>query len=91
MQQKPLIFVEPPDVERRLGALGIQLADLTEPILIGDGAARLCSPFEPANARGMMMHLKATGDCVIVAPPLIADRSHVDTMSNILRKTLQAL
>jgi beta-alanine--pyruvate transaminase len=37
------------------------------------------------------MHLKATGDCVIVAPPLIADRSHVDTMSDILRKTLQAL
>jgi beta-alanine--pyruvate transaminase len=37
------------------------------------------------------MHLKATGDCVIVAPPLIADRSHVDTMAEILRKTLQAL
>ena len=37
------------------------------------------------------MHLKATGDCVIVAPPLIAERSHVDTMSDILRKTLQAL
>jgi len=37
------------------------------------------------------MHLKATGDCVIVAPPLIADRSHVDTMAGILRKTLQQL
>jgi len=37
------------------------------------------------------MHLKATGDCVIVAPPLIADRTHVDTMAGILRKTLQAL
>jgi beta-alanine--pyruvate transaminase len=37
------------------------------------------------------MHLKATGDCVIVAPPLIAERSHVDTMAEILRKTLQAL
>ncbi|MFO1311327.1 MAG: aspartate aminotransferase family protein [Burkholderiales bacterium] len=37
------------------------------------------------------MHLKATGDCVIVAPPLIADRSHVDTMGEILRKTLQAI
>jgi beta-alanine--pyruvate transaminase len=37
------------------------------------------------------MHLKATGDCVIVAPPLVAERSHVDTMAEILRKTLQAL
>jgi beta-alanine--pyruvate transaminase len=37
------------------------------------------------------MHLKATGDCVIVAPPLIAERSHVDAMSDILRRTLQAL
>ena len=37
------------------------------------------------------MHLKATGDCVIVAPPLIADRTHVDTMGEILRKTLQAI
>ena len=34
------------------------------------------------------MHLKATGDCVIVAPPLIAEKSHVDVMTDILRKTL---
>ncbi len=34
------------------------------------------------------MHLKATGDCVIVAPPLIAEKAHVDTMTDILRRTL---
>ena len=34
------------------------------------------------------MHLKATGDCVIVAPPLIAEKSHIDAMVDILRKTL---
>ena len=37
------------------------------------------------------LHLKATGDCVIVAPPLIAERAHVDTMVEILRKTLKSL
>jgi len=37
------------------------------------------------------LHLKATGDCVIVAPPLIADRSHVDTIVDIVRRTLQTL
>ena len=37
------------------------------------------------------LHFKATGDCVIVAPPLIAEKSHVDTIADILRKTLQAL
>jgi len=34
------------------------------------------------------MHLKATGDCVIVAPPLVAEKAHVDVMTDILRKTL---
>ncbi len=34
------------------------------------------------------MHLKATGDCVIVAPPLIAEKSHIDAMTDILRRTL---
>jgi beta-alanine--pyruvate transaminase len=34
------------------------------------------------------LHLKATGDCVIVAPPLIAERAHVDAIVDILRKTL---
>ena len=34
------------------------------------------------------LHLKATGDCVIVAPPLIAEKAHIDTLVDILRKTL---
>ena len=37
------------------------------------------------------LHLKATGDAAIVAPPLIADRSHVDIIADILRKTLATL
>ena len=37
------------------------------------------------------LHLKATGDCVIVAPPLIAEKKHVDTIVDILRKTLQTV
>ena len=37
------------------------------------------------------LHLKATGDCVIVAPPLIAERAHIDAIVDILRKTLQTL
>jgi beta-alanine--pyruvate transaminase len=37
------------------------------------------------------LHLKATGDAAIVAPPLIAERSHVDTIVDILRRTLRSL
>jgi beta-alanine--pyruvate transaminase len=37
------------------------------------------------------LHLKATGDCVIVAPPLIAERAHVDELVGILRETLKTL
>ena len=37
------------------------------------------------------LHLKATGDCVIVAPPLIAEKSHVDAIADILRRTLATL
>jgi len=37
------------------------------------------------------LHLKATGDCVIVAPPLIAEKSHVDAIVGILRRTLLTL
>ena len=37
------------------------------------------------------LHLKATGDCVIVAPPLIAERAHVDVLVQIVRDTLRAL
>jgi beta-alanine--pyruvate transaminase len=37
------------------------------------------------------LHLKTTGDAAIIAPPLIADRGHVDTIVEILRQTLAAL
>ncbi len=37
------------------------------------------------------LHLKATGDCAIVAPPLIATREHVDLIVDVLRRTLKAL
>lgn len=37
------------------------------------------------------LHLKATGDCAIIAPPLIAEKSHIDTIAEILRKTLRTL
>ena len=34
------------------------------------------------------LHLKATGDCALVAPALIAEKSHVDEISGILREVL---
>jgi beta-alanine--pyruvate transaminase len=37
------------------------------------------------------LHLKTTGDCAILAPPLIAERAHIDTITEILRKTLRTL
>jgi beta-alanine--pyruvate transaminase len=37
------------------------------------------------------LNLKTTGDSAIIAPPLIADRSNVDLIADILRKTLAAL
>jgi beta-alanine--pyruvate transaminase len=37
------------------------------------------------------LHLKSTGDTAIVAPPLIADRSHVDEIVDVLRRTLKTL
>lgn len=37
------------------------------------------------------LNLKTTGDSAIIAPPLIADRSHVDVIADILRTTLAAL
>jgi beta-alanine--pyruvate transaminase len=37
------------------------------------------------------LHLKATGDAAIVAPPLIAERGHIDGITDILRRTLGAL
>jgi beta-alanine--pyruvate transaminase len=37
------------------------------------------------------LHLKATGDCAILAPPLIAEKKHVDEIADILKKTLATL
>ena len=37
------------------------------------------------------LHLKSTGDTAIVAPPLIAQRAHVDEIVGLLRKALQSL
>ncbi|HQU48781.1 MAG TPA: aspartate aminotransferase family protein [Casimicrobiaceae bacterium] len=37
------------------------------------------------------LHLKTTGDVAIIAPALIAEKSHVDTIVDILRRTLAAL
>jgi len=37
------------------------------------------------------LNLKTTGDSAIIAPPLIADKSHVDVIADILRRTLAAL
>jgi beta-alanine--pyruvate transaminase len=34
------------------------------------------------------LHLKNTGDCALIAPPLIAERSHIDMIVDCLRKTL---
>ncbi len=35
------------------------------------------------------LHIKFTGDSGILAPPLVADRAHIDEMCDVLRKTLQ--
>ena len=37
------------------------------------------------------LHLKATGDSAIIAPPLIAERAHVDNIVEILRRTLKSI
>ena len=37
------------------------------------------------------LHLKATGDSALLAPPLIAEKSHIDSIADILRKTLRTL
>jgi adenosylmethionine-8-amino-7-oxononanoate aminotransferase len=37
------------------------------------------------------LNLKNTGDSALVAPPLIAERQHVDTIVDILRKTVSSL
>jgi beta-alanine--pyruvate transaminase len=37
------------------------------------------------------LNLKTTGDAAIIAPPLIAERAHVDVIADVLRKTLATL
>jgi beta-alanine--pyruvate transaminase len=37
------------------------------------------------------MHIKFTGDCGIVAPALVAEKSHIDEMIGVLRKTLKEM
>ena len=37
------------------------------------------------------LNLKTTGDAAILAPPLVAERAHVDEIADILRKTLLSL
>jgi beta-alanine--pyruvate transaminase len=37
------------------------------------------------------LHLKTTGDAAIVAPPLIAEKQHIDRITDVLRNTLAAL
>ena len=37
------------------------------------------------------LHLKATGDSAMVAPPLVAERAHVDNVVEILRRTLKSI
>jgi beta-alanine--pyruvate transaminase len=36
------------------------------------------------------LHLKATGDCLLVAPPLIAEKGQIDMLAGILGKALKA-
>jgi beta-alanine--pyruvate transaminase len=37
------------------------------------------------------LHLKATGDCALLAPPLIAEKKHIDEIADTLRRTLATL
>lgn len=37
------------------------------------------------------LNLKTTGDCALIAPPLIAERQHIDSIVDILRKTVSSL
>ena len=37
------------------------------------------------------LHLKPTGDSALIAPPLIAEKSHIDVIAEILRSTLATL
>ncbi len=57
------------------------------------------APAERPGARGFDaqiklfnagLHLKATGDCALVAPALIAEKSHIDEISGVLRDVLSS-
>jgi beta-alanine--pyruvate transaminase len=37
------------------------------------------------------LNLKTTGDSAIIAPPLIAEKEHIDMIADILRRTLATL
>jgi beta-alanine--pyruvate transaminase len=37
------------------------------------------------------LNLKTTGDCALLAPPLIAEKQHIDVITDTLRKTVSAL
>src|SRR4029077_1872012 len=37
------------------------------------------------------LNLKNTGDCALIAPPLIAEKQHIDLIADILRKTVLTL
>ena len=37
------------------------------------------------------MHIKFTGDAGIIAPPLIADKKHVDEICRLLREVISAM
>jgi beta-alanine--pyruvate transaminase len=37
------------------------------------------------------LNLKTTGDCALIAPPLIAEKEHIDVIADILRRTVSAL
>jgi len=37
------------------------------------------------------LHLKTTGDAAIIAPPLIAEKHHIDMIADILRRTIASL
>jgi len=37
------------------------------------------------------LHLKPTGDTALVAPPFIAEKSHIDFITDVLRKTLKTI
>ncbi len=37
------------------------------------------------------LHLKTTGDAAIIAPPLVCEKSHIDMIADILRRTIASL